>query len=222
MRKGKNEQARVEPPQLPSPENVQALDESGFEEDGTYQNLELSDDDLGTLDVRNLTIENSRFSSMMMLGASLDKIRLTDIRFEKCNLSNSEWTKAALSRVELLGCRITGLSLVEGKSQDFALRECKADLARFSGAVFKNCSFEDTNLRDADLRGAKLQNVSFVRCDLNGAELYNVQLKNVDLRGSRLDGVKFHLEDLRGAIIDSEQLIGLAPSLAEQLGITIK
>jgi uncharacterized protein YjbI with pentapeptide repeats len=57
-------------------------------------------------------------------------------------------------------------------------------------------------------------------CDLTGIDFSNARCTNVDLRGARLDGLR-GVGSLGGATIGVDQLLGLAPGLANAVGVRI-
>jgi hypothetical protein len=60
--------------------------------------------------------------------------------------------------------------------------------------------------------------VRFLDCDLRGAAFHRAQVTESELRRCRLDGIE-GVEGLRGAAMELEQLVELAPTLAQALGI---
>ena len=81
-------------------------------------------------------------------------------------------------------------------------------------------SFAGCVLDDIDFSGAALQAVRFEDCRLVRADFSAARLTRVDLRGSELDPAG-DVAGLRGAKIDSIQLAGLAPLLAQAAGIVV-
>jgi uncharacterized protein YjbI with pentapeptide repeats len=139
---------------------------------------------------------------------------------EHLDAANGDWRGASLSRVELRGCRFTGLGLTEATFEDVVLHDCKLDLANFRGARLERVVFRDCVLTAADFGGATLADASFDHCHLEETDFDGTELINVDLRGSdlRLGG---DVAALRGAIIDTGQAIDLAPRMAASLGLRI-
>lgn len=67
---------------------------------------------------------------------------------------------------------------------------------------------------------AQLTDVIFTGCDLTAAEFSGTVNKHVDLRGSTL--VSIHgIGGLASTTISTEQMIGLLPEFAAELGIVI-
>jgi len=56
--------------------------------------------------------------------ARLPKMKMSDARLEACDLSGSLLQKARWFRVELIGCRLTGIQLSEFNGEDVLFRDC--------------------------------------------------------------------------------------------------
>jgi uncharacterized protein YjbI with pentapeptide repeats len=97
---------------------------------------------------------------------------------------------------------------------------CGADMAAFRACLLEQVDLEATSLREADFAGATLEDVSFAGCDLTGASFDRVRCARVDFRRCRMEAVQ-GLAHLRGAAMDVELVMGLAPALADALGITL-
>jgi uncharacterized protein YjbI with pentapeptide repeats len=165
-------------------------------------------------------IVHARIASGELGAAKLRDLRLVDVVAERLDAANGDWRGASLSRVELRGCRFTGLGLTEATLEDIVLDDCKLDLANFRGARFERVVFRDCVLTAADFGGATLAEVRFDHCHLEETDFNGTELTDVDLRGSdlRLGG---DVAALRGAIIDTGQAIDLAPRMAASLGLRV-
>jgi uncharacterized protein YjbI with pentapeptide repeats len=72
-----------------------------------------------------------------------------------------------------------------------------------------------------DFYHATLKNVTFVGCDIENVEFSGSILTHVDLTASRIVSLR-GLRGLKGAWISAEQLVQLAPALAQEIGVIIK
>lgn len=165
-------------------------------------------------------IVHARISSGELGDGRLRNLRLVDVVAERLDAANGDWRGASLSRVELRGCRFTGVGLIEATLEDVVLDDCKLDLANFRGARLERVVFRDCVLTAADFSGAALAGVRFDHCQLEETDFNGAELTDVDLRGSdlRLGG---DVAALRGAIIDTGQAIDLAPRMAASLGLRV-
>src|SRR5688500_7831788 len=119
--KQKDLQCEVEPPSLPSPEDARSLESDRFESAARYSSLLLKDADLPDQIADNVVVENAHFERVVLSGSRFKRFRLTDVRMEASDLSNNKWTFASLSRVELINCRVTGLTIVDAKAKDLRM-----------------------------------------------------------------------------------------------------
>lgn len=165
-------------------------------------------------------IVHARIASGEIGAARLRDLHLVDVVAERLDAANSDLRGASFTRVELSGCRFTGLGLTQATLQDVVLDDCKLDLANFRAARLERVVFRDCVLTAADFGGARLEEVRFDRCRLEETDFNGAELTNVDLRGSdlRLGG---DIAALRGAIIDTGQVIELAPRMAASLGLRV-
>ena len=147
----------------------------------------------------------------------LARIRLIDLRLERSNASNAKWEGARLRRVEIIRCRLTGLSLAQAECHDLMLQDCKGDFLVLAGSKIKNARFEDCILAETDFARAQLDNVVFSNCDLRNANFESARLNSVDVRGSALDGIRLEASQLSGLTIDPTQAL----TIVHLLGATI-
>jgi uncharacterized protein YjbI with pentapeptide repeats len=146
-------------------------------------------------------------------GSVLGRLRLLDSRLEKCNASNAAWDKAHLRRIEFLGCRLTGISLVNADGADVLFKDCKAEFLRCEGSKWTNVRFENCLLSDADFRRATLDSAAFIHCELRNVDFEHAKLSSLNLRDSTLDGAKIEPSQFPGLTIDPLQALALIRAL---------
>jgi uncharacterized protein YjbI with pentapeptide repeats len=161
------------------------------------------------------TFDNSTFGQIKMRKCRFTDSRIRDTRFVATDLAETGWQDVALSSCGLAGVQAFGVAL-----RRVAFRDCKLDSVNFRDSTFDDVRFENCLLRDVDFGSARLTGVTFGGCTL-GADFTKTTLSRVDLRGAEL-GITAGYDALRGATIDTIQLIGLAPLLAQHLGITVE
>ena len=150
-------------------------------------------------------------------GSVLGRLRLLDSRLEKCNASNAEWNNAHLRRIEFLGCRLTGISLINATCSDLLFKDCKAEFVRCEGSRWTNVRFENCLLTDSDFRRTTLDRAAFIRCDLRNVDFEHAKLSSLDLRDSTLDGARIEPSQFPGLTIDPLQAL----TLIRALGATV-
>ena len=109
--KRKPHELKIELPRLPQPDESQSLERDGPVDDGRYSGIALSDADLAHLSAGNFVIESALFARVSFNTTTFKRLRFSDVRFESCDISNADWSKASLTRVEFIGCRMTGFRI---------------------------------------------------------------------------------------------------------------
>lgn len=197
--------------------------EKGLSEDSLFDRIycaqrELSRDDFTALVAERATFDQVQFQQVRLEKTHFKKAQVLDSCFTVCDFANAEWPEASLSRVELLGCHLTGWQCSEAQFQDVLFKECRGSFAQFAFAALKAVRFENCELSEVNFLNVDLSSVTFVNCDLNHADLTGTKLANVDLRSCKIDGVRVGPQELKGAIIDPNQAVAFVRSM----GITVK
>ena len=170
--------------------------------------------------VERLDADNCRLSNVQLQEATIRILRLSDIVMQHIEAAGLQAYKGSWLRAEVKSSRLTGADLGESSFEDCVFSGVKLDDAGLRYATFKRVRFTNCVLRGTDFTGARLSNVSFDGCDLEGAVFDAVVCAMVDLRSEDLTKVKGVL-GLRGATIANEQLMQLAPVLAQALGLDV-
>jgi uncharacterized protein YjbI with pentapeptide repeats len=95
-----------------------------------------------------ITIEESRVTGARFTGATLDRLRLSDVVVERTDFSGAALDEATFSRVEFRDCRMSGLLMPQAVRRDVVFTECKLD-----GANFRMVQAERVRFDGVDLRG---------------------------------------------------------------------
>jgi len=69
-------------------------------------------------------------------------------------------------------------------------------------ANFRDCFFDNSDLRGANFTGSGMKNSYFINADLRGANFTDVDLRFSNFRGARLEGANFRGANLDGAIME--------------------
>jgi len=145
---------------------------------------------------------------------------LADVVVDGADWSNERARGVALKRVELRGCRLTGVELAESVLLDVTFSDCRLDLAGLRLARLERVVFRDCRLEESDLYEASLKDVLLERCTLREAALDGVRVQRVELRGCDLTGVR-GIEALRGARVAWDDVVQNAPVFALGLGLEL-
>ncbi len=153
-------------------------------------------------------------------GEAFEQARLVDVELVRCDLSGCDFSESVWHRVKLVDCRASAIELPQANLREVSFVDCKLDNANFRLAKLQRVRFDASVLGGAEFVGAQLADVSFDGSDLAGADVSNAKCAAVDLRGARLDGLR-GVASLAGTTIGADQLVGLAPALAQALGLRV-
>jgi uncharacterized protein YjbI with pentapeptide repeats len=190
------------------------LDDEQRLEDGCIGN-DVAPPVLTDLEVLGCRFEDTRFT-----GSTLERPRISDAVFTRCDLSGTTFRAARLERVLFEGCRMGGVGLAQAELTDVRFAESKLTEANLRMARLVRVHFEDCDLRTADLYDTTLDQTRFLACDLRGLDLWKASISDIWLHGSRVDELH-NAEALRGARIDPSQIVPLALAMFDSLGISV-
>ena len=168
-----------------------------------------------------------RADSLRLSGCLLEKVVLADarlgsavwkdVRLVGCDLANLRAHRMVLTRVELIDCRLTGLSASAIEWNDVLVRDSDLRYAQLTAGAFRASEFQRCDCTEADLQESDLSGCVFGGCNLSRADLNRARLKNTDLRTSDIETLQIGLNDVRGAIVDAPQAMVLARLLGLQI-----
>ena len=223
MPPGKRSRAVRTPPRLPVLEPA-ILPRDDLSDDALLRGLRFGSEDLSGRAGRLIDVEGCHFVGTTMAAGRLDKVTAVDTVFETCDLANLELEHSSMSRVELTGCRITGLRAPSILMRQVLLRDCVAEMTAFRFATLTRVWFVDCRMLRADFGSADLTSAVFRRCDLTGADLSQVKARGAVFVDCRWEGVR-GITDLAGATVvhgsavdEHDFMAGLAASLGILLG----
>ncbi len=190
------------------------------------------DDDLDEVELAYLTLDTMFWTGRRRLGSSrVVDLVVRDWRARAASLVDSVVERAdvvALSaaesgwwNVEVLQSRIGSAELYDAALRNVHFVRCKLGYLNLRGANLTDVAFTDCVIEDLDLMRATATRVSFSGTRVSRLELSGSKLEDVDLRGASLADIG-SLEGLRGATITLDQLLEIAPALAERLGIKVE
>jgi uncharacterized protein YjbI with pentapeptide repeats len=201
----------IDPPSIPldklEPTRLSALAEQ------LYELLRIEDSELHGFAGADARFESSILARVDLSGSKLKCTRMLDVRIEKSHLSNAEWDRANLRRVEIVGTRATGLALQAAELRDVTFKDCRADFARINSSKLVGVRFEQCRMTEADFSDTSMTRVVFAGCDLTNVDFTRARIVSVDLGGSSIDGLKLAPEQLRGLTIDMPQALQIVTIL---------
>jgi uncharacterized protein YjbI with pentapeptide repeats len=205
-------------PRLPASLALLSADDPGPCDGHELTGVELREASWAGLDVSGLRIDEARLWGCDLSGASLADPELTDAVLDEPNLANAVIRGGSLTRVLVSGGRLTGAQWAETRIHDTVWRDAAADLSAFRLSELVRVTFDSCNLREADFSGSNCSWVRFHDCDLTGAVFSKARFANSELRRCRLGAVE-GVAGLAGTSMEFDAVLGLAPQLADALGI---
>jgi uncharacterized protein YjbI with pentapeptide repeats len=145
---------------------------------------------------------------------------LVDVVVTDLDAANEKAYRAAIRRVELHRCRLTGTEMGEAVLGDVTFADCRLDLVGLRMAKLERVVFRTCRMTEIDLYAAQLTDVLFDQCELQTANFGAAKLQRVELRGCDLTGLQ-GVEALRGARMLWNDVLQNAPLFAGALGIEL-
>jgi uncharacterized protein YjbI with pentapeptide repeats len=210
----------VDPPDLPELEH-QLLD--GLVEDGALvlDGALVVCEGAEPLRADRILVSESELRGVVIDAKRAPGLRLSDVIFRACDLSNVDGGDGSLRRVEIHGSRLMGFALAGGTVQDVRVLDSSLALASLAFAKLKDVIFERVDLTEASFMGAELESVAFIDCKLAGTDFRRVKLKACTIRGTSLDGI-LGVDSLGGVTMPWVDVVDSAGALAAALGINIE
>jgi uncharacterized protein YjbI with pentapeptide repeats len=208
------------PPRLPPELDPRPLEAHELEPGERVESRALADVELAGAHLRRVDLRELRIDGGDLSGAELEGGDVSDAVLERVNLANLRARHATLERVELRGCRMTGLQWAEGRWREVLVADCRADLSALRFTVLEHVVFRDCVLDEADLVEARLRDVRFERCSLAGADLRGARFERVELHGCDLTGLR-GVERLDGVAMPWADVVQSAATFAGLLGVRL-
>lgn len=192
-----------------------------LKKDETLRELHIQGSNAAGLSVKSAVLDDCRIQKCDFSKTTIQKLQLQDCRVEHCDMTACIFEDSAWHAVEVVGTRCSGIQLQKSLIKNTLFKDSKLDFANLRFARLENVIFESCVIGQMDLYSAQLKNVLFVGCVIEAVEFSEAKLQRVDLSGATIVSLR-GVTGLKGAIISPEQLIQIAPYLAQELGLVIK
>lgn len=209
----------VEPPDLPELEH-RSVEELVVSGDLMLDGALVEDDRRQPVRADQIVVTESELRGVHIDAGDAPGLRLSDVVFRACDLSNVDGREGWLRRVEIHESRLTGFGLAGGTVQDLRVIDSSLALGTLAFAKLKDVIFERVDLTEACLLEAQLKRVAFIDCRLAGTDFRAAKLNGCTIRGTSLEGV-VGVESLRGLSMPWVDVLESAGALAAALGINI-
>lgn len=191
-----------------------------LERTGQGDRILLEDMDLTGVDLSGGRLTECLLRSVSLTDADLTAASVVESRWERVSSPHLKAPRSTWRDVSIEGGRFGVAELYDAGISGLVLRGCKLDLVNLRNAVLADVSFEHCTIAELDISGARATRVKFSDCTVGTLEAREARMKDVDLRGAQLSRI-VGLAGLKGAVISEEQLVELAPSLAQHLGLVV-
>ena len=157
-------------------------------------------------DLGNWSFGNAEFTRCSFIKVRAGGVDLSDVRFETCNLYQSEFPQGRLRWAErsvFAECDLTGADLSESKLSGALFSKANAVEANFERADLSGAMFPDATLVGAQFAGASARNSVWLRADLTSADFTNVDawrgsFRNAVFKDATVQLASFVEADLHG------------------------
>jgi uncharacterized protein YjbI with pentapeptide repeats len=205
------------PPRIP--ESLSSYPDALLPDEGTISHSLIGGDFSAQTSV-GVTLEQCRVADAQFTGASLERLRLTDVVVESSDLSGADLDEASLLRVEFRDCRMSGVLLTRANLAEVTITRCRLDRASFRMSDVRSVAFDADDLSGGDFYATQLIETRMFDCDLTGAEFSKASAPGLRLHGSTLYDL-LGGEGLSGAVIESSQILAVALGVLSALGIEV-
>ncbi len=207
-------------PALPGVKQAPTHDASDVEAEDVREAEEIVGEHLARLDWSRVSLRGCHVHLTDVAELVLDRARLIDSRLNEPDITQVVGADSTWRSVALDGGRIGAWDLAGGVLDAVTVSGAQLGYVNLRDATLTDVLLNDCRIETLDLAGAKVRRVSLATCAIGELVVVHADLDELDLRGARIDRVD-GVESLRGAIISAEQLLDLAPALAQAAGISI-
>lgn len=186
-----------------------------------YEAVDFIDRDFTGQNASDAAFLGCRVERCCLDGLSMQRVRiaeclLADIHAVSIDITESVWRDSLVAGGRLGALTASGATWTAIRVRGGKLNFVDLTAARLTDVVFEGCVIGELDLADALLRS-----VRFTACTVDELNVAGAKLTRVDLSGATL-GVLRGVGSLRGAIVSREQLLDLAPLLAEHVGLEVR
>jgi uncharacterized protein YjbI with pentapeptide repeats len=195
--------------------------QGGLAADGEYDTVHFDQISFDDPDARNAIFLECAFTQVSVQGGRFRRARFSDTWFRDLRLMATDLAQTSWVDVTFIGGVVAGVEAFGAMLRRVAFHGCKLDSVNFRDTSLTDVTFDNCLLRDVDFTEARITKTVFTQSRLSQANFSKASMEAVDLRGAELDIIAGP-DSLRGAIISGGQLTGIAPALAESLGIIVR
>lgn len=204
-----------------APRDLVATDPDALGPEALIEGALLDDADLSGRDLRGLHLLESVLRGVTLHEASLIDARQVEVVWDRVAAAALKLAGGTLRDVVWKDCRLGSAEAYGAELQRLEIRGGKVDFLNLRGARVRDVLIRDCIIGELDLGQASVTRLAFESSRVATLDVTGATLADVDLRGAELSTI-VGLNGLAGATLSHEQLIDLAPALAEQLRIRVE
>jgi uncharacterized protein YjbI with pentapeptide repeats len=189
------------------------LDYLVLEDELTVEGIHLANQDLSYQDTHSLLLREAIFTRVTMNRNHFSHFECSNVRFEHCDFSNTEWIGGSFHQVVFHQCKLTGTNFAESYLRDCVFEDCLGDYASFSSANLKQVQFEKTSLVDSEFYDLTWKNLTLEHANLSGSNWMRTSLQGLDFTANTFETLLFSPDRLKGLTVTPEQGLLLVSSL---------
>ncbi|MGE9878193.1 MULTISPECIES: pentapeptide repeat-containing protein [Bacillus amyloliquefaciens group] len=160
-----------------------------------------------------LRAEKVIFRNTVFTDVSFRHMECTDVLFDKCDVSNADFSRSIIHRTAFQHSKLLGLNLADSAMRHVRFEDCLANYSSFSYSNMKHVRFDTCALTESEWNDAVLEYTDLDVCDLNGANFIGTSLFNMDISTCTFDHLHVSLEKLKGCRISPSHAITFAEAL---------
>ena len=172
------------------------------------------------LDWTRVSLRACRVHLVDVAELVVERARLIDSQLRESDITQVSGADSTWRGVVVDGGRIGAWELAGGVLDGVTVAGAQLGYVNLRDATLTDVALHDARIETLDLAGAKVRRVSLAGCVIGELVVVRAIVDELDLRGAHIDRVD-GVENLGGAVISAEQLLELAPALAQAAGITI-
>lgn len=172
------------------------------------------------LEIPGSRVLESRFRGVAADAADLAGARLSEVEFERIHLPVVRAARGQWRDVWISG-RLGAVEAYEADWRSVRFEGCKISYLNLRGAELVDVEFDGCIIEELDLVTTMARRVSLTSTKVGRLDVQHSDLGEVDLRGATFDMIE-GIAGLRGTIVSPDQLMLLAPLLADELGLTVR
>ena len=204
----------------PGGRHLEPVAAEDVEAEDTREVEEIAGERLARLDWARVTLRGCLVRLADVAELVLDRARLIDSRLTEPDVTHLRGADSMWRSLEVVGGRIGAVELPGAVWDAVSVAGAQLGYVNLRDSTLTDVALRDCRIQTLDLAGATARRVSVQGCVIDELVVTRAELDQVDLRGARVDRIE-GVASMAGAILSAEQLLDVAPALAQAAGITI-